>query len=223
PEVCLALVDEDLLDRAAGAGLDVVVGVAHLHPPTPGQLLGDGGLAGAHRADQDDTRGAHLYLIASRYALALRAVSPTESPPNFSVTASASTRATIASATTPAAGTAQTSERWWWAAAVSPVATSTVRRARGTVEIGFIPARTRSTPPVLIPPSVPPARSVERQMPSGPTNISSWAAEPRRVAVVKPSPISTPLMAWMPMIAPASCESSRRSQWVNEPSPGGRP
>jgi hypothetical protein len=37
----------------------------------------------------------------------LRAVSATESPPNFSSAASASTSATIASATTPAAGTAQ--------------------------------------------------------------------------------------------------------------------
>ena len=37
----------------------------------------------------------------------------------------------MASATTPAAGTAQTSERWWWALAASPVLTSTVLRARG--------------------------------------------------------------------------------------------
>ena len=42
--------------------------------------------------------------------------------------------------------------------AASPVATSTVRSARGTVAIGFIAARTRSTSPVVIPPSVPPAR-----------------------------------------------------------------
>ena len=61
----------------------------------------------------------------------MRRVSCTESPPNFSSTASASTSATIASATMPAAGTAQTSERWWCATAASPVATSTVRRARG--------------------------------------------------------------------------------------------
>ena len=44
----------------------------------------------------------------------------------------------------PAAGTAHTSERWWCATAASPVATSTVRSARGTVAIGFIAARTRS-------------------------------------------------------------------------------
>ena len=43
----------------------------------------------------------------------LRRTSGTESPPNFSVTASATTSATMASATTPAAGTAHTSLRWW--------------------------------------------------------------------------------------------------------------
>ena len=67
------------------------------------------------------------------------------------------------------------------ARAGSPVATSTVSSARGTVEIGFIAARTRSSPPVDIPPSVPPARSVRRRMmPSSPRSISSWATEPRR-------------------------------------------
>jgi hypothetical protein len=40
----------------------------------------------------------------------LRFVSATESPPNFSKTAFANTKATIASATIPAAGTAQTSD-----------------------------------------------------------------------------------------------------------------
>ena len=66
-------------------------------------------------------------MSAARYAATLRAVSVTESPPNFSRTASASTSATMASATTPAAGTAHTSERWLMAWAGSPVATSTVR------------------------------------------------------------------------------------------------
>ena len=36
--------------------------------------------------------------------------------------------------------------------------------------------------------------------------------EPRRRAVRKPSPTSTPLIAWIPIRAPASCASSRRSQ-----------
>jgi hypothetical protein len=42
----------------------------------------------------------------------LRDDSATESPPNFSSATSAKTSATIASATMPAAGTAQTSDRW---------------------------------------------------------------------------------------------------------------
>ena len=41
-------------------------------------------------------------------------------------------------------------------------ATSTVSSERGTVLIGFIAARTRSTSPVDMPPSVPPARPVRR-------------------------------------------------------------
>ena len=99
-----------------------------------------------------------------------------------------------------------------------------VSRARGTVLIGFIAARTRSTSPVDIPPSVPPARPVRlRMVPSASRSISSWAADPRRAAVRKPSPTSTPLMAWMPMRAAASCASRRRSQWTWDPSPGGSP
>ena len=87
------------------------------------------------------------------------AVSVTESPPNFSSTASASTSATIASATTPAAGTAQTSLRWLMAFA---------GLARGHVDrVAARAGRSRSaswrrgpaaTSPVLMPPSVPPER-----------------------------------------------------------------
>ena len=56
--------------------------------------------------------------------------------------------------------------------------------------------------PVDMPPSVPPARPVRRRMtPSASRSISSWAAEPRRAAVRKPSPTSTPLIAWMPISA----------------------
>ena len=103
--------------------------------------------------------------------------------------------AAMASATTPAAGTAVTSLRWLIALAGSPERTSTVSRALGTVEIGFIAARTRITSPVLMPPSIPPARLVRLLMPLFAASISSCAAEPRRRAVAKPSPISTPLMA----------------------------
>ena len=129
----------------------------------------------------------------------------------------------MASATTPAAGTAQTSLRWWMATACSPVATSRVASARGTVEIGFIAARTRSTSPLVMPPSIPPARLDRRVTPGLRGSISSWALEPRRRAVANPSPTSTPLIAWMPISAPASRESSLRSLCTNEPSPGGSP
>ncbi len=141
----------------------------------------------------------------------LRAVSRRRTSP---ARQSASTSATIASATTPAAGTAHTSLRWLIAFAASPVATSIVSSARGTVEMGFIAARTRRTSPVDIPPSVPPARLVRRRTPPSPLSISSCANDPRRRADSKPSPTSTPLMAWMPINAPARRESSRRSQWT---------
>src|SRR6478672_8355280 len=172
---------------------------------------------------QHDPQHPHRNLSASRYPWALRRVSATESPPNFSSTASASTSATIASATIPAAGTAQTSERWWWATASSPVATSTVRSARGTVAIGFMAARTRSTSPVDMPPSVPPERPEVRRSPSSVVTISSCASEPGVSASSNPSPTSTPLIAWMPISAPASLASRRRSQCTWEPRPGGRP
>src|SRR5206468_4347879 len=125
------------------------------HAQAVGDYATDGGLAGAHRSDQDrNGPGRHRITRLSRYDWTLRRVSATLSPPNFSATASASTSATMASATIPAAGTAHTSERWWWACAGSPVVMSTVARARGTVAMGFIAARTRSTSPALLPPSV---------------------------------------------------------------------
>ncbi len=150
-------------------------------------------------------------------------VSATLSPPNFSSTASATTSAAIASATTPAAGTAVTSLRWLMALAGSPVLMSTVASARGTVEIGFIAARTLIGFPVLMPPSMPPARLVSLRTPPGAGSISSCACEPRLAADAKPSPISTPLMAGMLIMAPASLASSLRSPCTWLPRPGGRP
>ena len=76
---------------------------------------------------------------------------------------------------------------------------------------------------MVMPPSVPPERPLTRRMPSSVGTISSCASEPGVAASAKPSPTSTPLIAWMPMSAPASRESSRRSQCTCEPSPGGRP
>ena len=109
------------------------------------------------------------------------------------------------------------------ATAASPVAVSTVCSARGTVEIGFIAARTRSTSPVVMPPSVPPERPVTRRIEPSRLTISSCACEPRSRASSKPSPSSTPLIAWMPISAAASRESRRRSPCTWLPSPGGRP
>ena len=63
------------------------------------------------------------------------------------------------------------------------------------------------------------AADARRRSPS----ISSCACEPRRAAVAKPSPISTPLIAWMLISAPASRPSSRRSQCTWLPRPGGSP
>ncbi len=111
-EPLLALVEEDLRDRLAGRGHDVRVGVAIRGPEPVGEQFAHGRLTDPHRADQDDQRGAHRIWRWERYDCTLRWVSATLSPPNFSATASASTRATIASATIPAAGTAHTSERW---------------------------------------------------------------------------------------------------------------
>ena len=65
----------------------------------------------------------------------------------------------------------------------------------GTVEIGFIATRTRSTSPIDMPPSVPPARFVARVYSVPVRKISSWASDPRRRAVSKPSPTSTPGIA----------------------------
>ena len=43
-----------------------------------------------------------------------------------------------------------------------------VAKARGTVAMGFMAARTRSTSPLLIPPSVPPERLLPRRGPDAP-------------------------------------------------------
>src|SRR5215472_1932175 len=217
PERRFAVLDENVADRLSCRGLNLGVGVGEADAKLRRQQRTDRGLTRARRADQDGGHGLvglradHRITSDSRYPRRFLRTSDTLSPPNFSTAASAITSAAIASATTPAAGTAVTSLRWLMARAGSPVRTSTVPSARGTVEIGFIAARTRIGPPVLIPPSIPPARLVTRRTPSAPGSISSCASEPGRAAVANPSPISTPLIAGMLIIAPASRPSSRRS------------
>src|SRR5699024_4224435 len=233
PEGALAVGGEDLRYGPA-VGLDdqgVEICERDLEPGGAGAP--DAGLPRGHRAGEGGEGARHgarcgrrsvsadcRARVPSRWAR----ISATESPPVFSSRASARVSATTASAITAAGATAQVSERWWLAVVCSPVETSTVRRARGTVEIGFRAPRTRITWPLVMPPSMPPARLVTRgKVPevSSAARISSWAAEPRRPAVVKPSPISTPFMAWIDMIAWASRPSSRRSHWMCEPSPTG--
>ena len=59
-EAFLALVAEDLLDRAAGLGGDHVVGVAELETEARGERPADRGLAGGHEPDQDDAPRRHV-------------------------------------------------------------------------------------------------------------------------------------------------------------------
>src|SRR5581483_8221519 len=121
-EVLLAVVHEDVRDRFAGNVFDVGVGVPERGAERLRDQLPHGRLPRAGRSDDDAHRpcpwrlpggkrvGAHRITRFSMYPARLRRISATESPPNFSVAASASTSATMASATTAAAGTAHTSE-----------------------------------------------------------------------------------------------------------------
>src|SRR5579864_1426979 len=209
----LAVVLEDGCDRLSGRLLDEIVRVHH------GQAdrLRRRRLAGAHEADEGD---ALLQLIRPMYARHAATKSPSASPPNFSRAARASSHATAASATTASASTADTSLRSTSACAASPLSRSTDPSGRISVGNGFIAARTTISSPFDMPPSMPPARFDVLRL-SVP--ISSCASDPRMPASAKPSPISTPFTAWIPMSAAASRASSRSSLRAYEPSPGGTP
>ena len=76
----------------------------------------------------------------------------------------------------------------------------------------------------VMPPSVPPERP--RRAPDavvGRRRSRRGPASRGVAASSKPSPTSTPLIAWMPISAPASRASSRRSQCTCEPRPGRQP
>ena len=119
----------------------------------------------------------------------------------------------MASPTTPAAGTAQTSLRSTTASTTSFVSTSTDWSGRRSVAMGFMTARTITGWPLVTPPSSPPALLVRRLKPASLSKrISSWTWEPGRRAASKPMPISAPLIAWMEQNAWASRPSSLRSQ-----------
>src|SRR5947207_837371 len=156
----------------------------------------------------------------ARYPAKFRLVSLSASPPNFASSACASTSAIIASAMTPMAGTAVTSDRSDCACAGPPVFRSTVRSGAISVEIGFIATRATRGSPVVMPPSVPPARLVARARPG---RISSCTSEPLRRAASKPSPSSTPFTAGMDMSACARRPSSLASHDTWEPRPTGAP
>src|SRR5206468_2686194 len=133
-------------------------------------------LAGPHEADEHDRAGAgpgpaldpgpcavyRVHPMRSRYAATAARASSTWSPPNLRLHSSASTSATIASPTTPAAGTVHESVRSRSAWAGSLVARSTERSGFVRVGSGFMAARTRTGSPVVMPPSMPPARLVSR-------------------------------------------------------------
>ena len=132
----------------------------------------------------------------------------------------------MVSATTPAAGTAVTSVRSLNETVDSLVSMSTVlSTGRLRVDSGFMAARRTMSPPVDMPPSIPPARvvSAEVGLRLRPSGWRRGPREPRWAAVSNPSPKPTPLTAWMLQMAWASRPSSRRSQWTWLPSPTGTP
>src|SRR5690606_26427764 len=96
-----------------------------------------------HRFEPVKTAGAHIAREANRPCTRrmvvawCASISSIESPPNFARKASASTNATIAAPTTPAAGTAQTSLRSIAAGASASVSRSTERSGDISVAIGF--------------------------------------------------------------------------------------
>ena len=131
------------------------------------------------------------------------------SPPNFSRAARASSQATAASATTASASTAATSLRSTSACAGSPVARSTESSGRIRVGSGFIAGANDDSSPFETPASMPPARFERRFKPRLDLVVRP---EPRSRASAKPSPISTPLTAWIPISAAARRASSRSSR-----------
>src|SRR5437879_9000543 len=99
----------------------------------------------------------HRWRTRSTYRSKLSFISRSESPANFSRIASAISKAAMASAATPAAGTAITSDRMTSAVKGSLVSTLTERSGFINVEIGFLATEMTMGSPVVMPPSKPPA------------------------------------------------------------------
>src|SRR5256885_13722190 len=100
---------------------------------------------------------ANLADVRSRKAFQFVCSSSIESAPNFSVRASARTKATIASATTAAAGTAQTSLRSIAAGLSSLLGQSIDPGGLLSRALGVMLSDTPGAPPLVTPPSGPPA------------------------------------------------------------------
>ena len=169
-----------------------------------------GGSAGSLRLRNDRARRP-LTLTSARSRSAI------ESPPNFSTSASASTSATIASPTTAAAGTAQTSLRSIAAGASAIVVRSTERSGFISVEIGFMYAETRRSSPLVTPPSRPPALLVgprdagDMRRPTGPARSRRARASRGGSPTSGPRPMPTALIAGIDISACARRPSSLRS------------
>src|SRR4029078_4269746 len=131
--------------------------------PPPRGVVGPGVLA--HRND-------------ATYAAWVRTSWSADSPPNLRGPSLASTSAVIVSATTPAAGTAVTSVRSLNETVSALVSVSAVfSTGRFRVASGFIATRATSRSPVVIPPSMPPARDDSRRYSPASASqlIASWA------------------------------------------------
>ena len=129
-----------------------------------------------------------------------------------------------ASAMTAAAGTAHTSERSIWALPGALVSRSAEASGRMSVERGLRYAVMRTSSPLVMPPSMPPARFVGWWKPRSPSwRMGSCAAEPGPALTAIPSPTSTPFTDWIDMKWSASRASSFRSHCTWEPRPGGTP
>ena len=103
----------------------------------------------------------------------------------------------------------------------SPVVMSMLGSGLRSVDTGFWAARTTIGSPLLMPPSMPPARFDVRRQPAPSASTTSWTALPGRSTTPNPRPISTPFTPGMAMTAPASWPSSRVSHSDELPRPTG--
>ena len=86
--------------------------------------------------------------------------------------------------------------------------------------VGLMATLTSRSCPVLMPPRMPPAWLLaKRGRPASPGNMASPCSLPFWVTQAKPSPISTPLTAFRPIMAWAMSASSR--SYKGSPSPAG--